>query len=193
MVGVYGCSRPFLFPPLLFLRALAISRAEDAKSKARGSSMISMSNSILPSASSALEPHGNGPEVLILCSLSRMSRALCPRAPSAHARLSHGAPKQDGDKEPGTWLPPGMGLRGVRRKSCKHPLQRARHGCSRLPWLHRPPDKGLHQHGPPSQGLMSVLLGAAPVPIPPDSQAILGCGEEAYPLDFSFFPGMERK
>lgn len=38
------------------------------KADAKGSGMISMSDSIFPSASSAPEPHGNGPEVLILCS-----------------------------------------------------------------------------------------------------------------------------
>lgn len=38
------------------------------KTDAKGSGMISMSDSILQSASSAPEPHGNGPEVLILCS-----------------------------------------------------------------------------------------------------------------------------
>lgn len=109
MVGVcQGCSRPFLFPPLLFLRALDISRAEDAESNEKGSGMISVSNSILPSASSAPEPHGNGPEDLILCSLSRMSRALCPRAPSSYARLSHSALKQGDDEELGTWLAHGV-------------------------------------------------------------------------------------
>lgn len=96
--------------------------------------MISMSNSILPSASSAPEPHGNGPEVLILCNLLRMSRALGPRAPSAHARLGHGAPKQDGDEEPGTWLSPGTGLRGGKAANarCTAPGTAARisPGCS---------------------------------------------------------------
>lgn len=62
----------------LYLCALGVSRAEDAESNAKGSSMISTSNSILPSASSALEPHGNGPKVLILSSSSRLSRAHCP-------------------------------------------------------------------------------------------------------------------
>lgn len=143
VVGVcWDCSRPSLLPPWLFLRALGISRAKDAESNAKGSGMISMSNSILPSASSAPEPHGNGPEVLILCSLSRMSRALCPRAPSSHARLSHRTLKQDGDEELGTWLSPGTGSWGMGRKSCKCTLHRARHGCSHHPWLHRPPKRG---------------------------------------------------
>lgn len=148
VVRVYwDCSRPFLLPPLLFLCALGISRAEDAESNAKGSGMISMSNSILPSASSALEPHGNGPEVLIFCSLSRMSRVLCPRAPSSHARLSRCALKQDSDEDLGTWLSPGMGSRGVRRKSCKCTLHCARHGCSHHPWLHRPPKRGFTSMG----------------------------------------------
>lgn len=148
MVGVrWGCSRPFPFPPLLFLPALGISRVEDAESNARGSGMISMSNSILPSASSAPEPHGNGPEVLILCSLSRLSRALCPRAPSSHARLGHCALKQDSDEERGTWLSPGTGSRGVRRKSYKCTLHCTMHGRSRHPWLHRPPKRGFMSTG----------------------------------------------
>jgi len=150
--------------------------------------MISMSNSILPSASSAPEPHGNGPEVLILCSLSRLSRALCPRAPSSRARLSLRAPRQDGDEDLGTWRCPGMGSRGVRRKSCKHTSHRARHRCSRHPCPHRLPERGFMSTAQPSQRWMPVLRGAAPVPIP---RAILGSGEEAYPLGFSFFPGIE--
>lgn len=52
------------------------------------------------------------------------------------------------------------------------------------------PKKGLHKHGAPSRGLVLVLRGAAPIPVP---QAMLGHGEEVYPLGFSFFPGMEKK
>lgn len=192
MVGVcQGCSRSSLFPPLLFLRALGISRAEDAESDAKGSGMISVSNSILPTASSAPEPRGNGPEVLILCSLSRMSRALCPGAPSSRASLGHCAPKQDGGEDLGdVALPPETGSRGVRRKSRKRPLRRARHGSSHHPWLHRPLKKGLHEHGASSRGLTLVLHGATPIPVP---WAVLGLGEEAWTLGFSFFPGMESK
>lgn len=69
--GCWGCSRPFLLPASLIPRALIVSRAEDAEANAEGSGMISVSDSILPSASSAPEPHGNGPEVLILWGVPR--------------------------------------------------------------------------------------------------------------------------
>lgn len=77
--GLLGLLQTLLTLSLaLSLCALGVSRAEDAESNAKGSGMISTSNSILPSASSALEPHGNSPEVLILSSSSRLSRAHCP-------------------------------------------------------------------------------------------------------------------
>lgn len=66
-------------PPLaLPLCAPGVSRARDAESDAKGNGMISTSNSILPSASSALEPHGNSPEVLILLQLIQAVPCSCP-------------------------------------------------------------------------------------------------------------------
>lgn len=74
----WGLLQTLPAPSWLWLCALGVSRAEDAESNAKGSGMISTSNSILPSASSALEPHGTSPEVLILSSSSRLSHARCP-------------------------------------------------------------------------------------------------------------------
>lgn len=93
--GLLGLLQPLPSPSLPL--PLCVSRAQDAESDAKGSDMISTSNSILPSASSALEPHGNSPEVLILCSSSRLSRA-------QGSRLSPRAPEQDGDREFGMGL-----------------------------------------------------------------------------------------
>lgn len=115
----------------LSLCAPGVSRAEDAESNAKGSGMISTSNSILPSASSALEPHGNSPEVLILSSSSRLSRAHCPGLQAQPLCPTAG-------RRQGAWdgALPGMGSRGVRRKSCKCTLCHPRHGCSCPLWLH---------------------------------------------------------
>lgn len=152
--------------------------------------MISMSNSILPSASSALEPHGNGPEVLILRILLRMSRVLCPRAPSSRARLSLGAPKQDsGEGFGGVTLPQDQLMECEKEKLQTH-IAPCQAWLRVSPLATLTPKKGLHEHEASSQGLMPVLHGAAPISIP---RAILGHGEGAHPLGFSFFLGMERK
>lgn len=59
-----GAQQSLPAPSLLILPELFASRAEDT----RGSAMIPASDSILSSASSALEPDGSVPEVSTLCS-----------------------------------------------------------------------------------------------------------------------------
>lgn len=104
-------------PSLLILPELISSRAEDT----RGSAMIPVSDSILPSASSAPEPNGSGPEVSTLCSDPR-----CPRVLPGGCR----APKHNGDEDTRMWLSLRMGCRDVRRETANASQRAQQHHLS---------------------------------------------------------------
>lgn len=85
---------------------------------------------------------------------------------------------------------PRDGLTGCEKKKLQMHITLRQAWLLTSPLAAPTPKKGLHEHGAPSRGLVLVLRGAAPIPVP---QAMLRRGEEAYPLGFAFFPGMERK
>lgn len=133
------CCRPF-FPPWLCLCAPGVSRAEDAESNAKGSGMISTSNSILPSASSAPEPHGISPEVLILSSSSRLS----------HENAAQGSVPRS--RELGMGLTPGWREGKASNSPCATPGT-----ASPVPRAPKPgfssTQNRIPNHGPPSRGV----------------------------------------